>query len=257
MSTGQYAPPGSQPGAGGARDEIPGAAQQAQGTAQNVAGQAQEQAQNFVGQAQEQAQQVAGQAKNRVREQIDQRSSQAGEQINQQAADLRSVSSSLREQGKDGPAAAADRLAEYAEKVGGYLSGHDSDRLLEDVEDFGRRQPWASAAGGLALGFAASRFLKASSSRRYSSRYNGGGAPSRVPGAGSAGGYTSPGSPGGYTSPGSAGGYTSPGSGLGQSPYGADPYGSAATSPGARPSPSGNRAGSAAPVPPPPTGPGV
>src|SRR5947209_15082594 len=104
MSTGQYAPPGSQPGAGGARDDIPGAAQQAQGTAQNVAGQAQEQAQNFVGQAQEQAQQVAGQAKNRVREQIDQRSSQAGEQINQQAADLRSVSSSLREQGKDGPA---------------------------------------------------------------------------------------------------------------------------------------------------------
>ena len=36
---------------------------------------------------------------------------------------------------------------------------------------FGRRQPWAVIAGGLALGFAASRFLKASSSRRYESGY--------------------------------------------------------------------------------------
>jgi hypothetical protein len=35
------------------------------------------------------------------------------------------------------------------------------------VEDFARSKPWAVAAGGLALGFAASRFLKASSSRRY------------------------------------------------------------------------------------------
>jgi hypothetical protein len=40
------------------------------------------------------------------------------------------------------------------------------------VEDFGRRQPWAVIAGGLALGFAASRFLKASSSRRYESSSN-------------------------------------------------------------------------------------
>jgi hypothetical protein len=38
---------------------------------------------------------------------------------------------------------------------------------LADVEAFARRQRWLVAAGGLALGFAASRFLKASSSRRY------------------------------------------------------------------------------------------
>lgn len=39
--------------------------------------------------------------------------------------------------------------------------------MLRDVEDFGRRQPLAVAAVGLALGFAASRFLKASSRSRY------------------------------------------------------------------------------------------
>jgi len=35
------------------------------------------------------------------------------------------------------------------------------------VEDFGRRQPLAVVAIGLVAGFAASRFLKASSSSRY------------------------------------------------------------------------------------------
>jgi hypothetical protein len=46
----------------------------------------------------------------------------------------------------------------------------DADRILGDVEDFARSNPWAVAAGGLALGFAASRVLKASSSRRYEER---------------------------------------------------------------------------------------
>ncbi len=122
------------------------------------------------GQAQEKAQQAAGQVQDRLREQIDQRSSQAAKQISEQASDLRSVSESLREHGKDGPAKAADRLAEYAEKLGSYLHEKNADALLADVEDFGRRQPWAITAGGVALGFAASRFLKASSSQRYQGR---------------------------------------------------------------------------------------
>jgi hypothetical protein len=134
---------------------------------------AQEKGQEALGQAQEKGQQAAAQAKSKLREQVDQRSSQAAEQINQQASDLRSVSQSLRDQGKVGPANAADRLAGYAEKAGSYLHEKDSDALLTDVEDFGRRQPWAVGAGALALGFAASRFLKASSSRRYASRTGG------------------------------------------------------------------------------------
>jgi hypothetical protein len=134
---------------------------------------AQEKGQEALGQAQEKGQQAAAQAKSKLREQVDQRSSQAAEQVNQQASDLRSVSQSLRDQGKEGPAKAADRLAGYAEKAGSYLREKDSDALLADVEDFGRRQPWAVGAGALVLGFAASRFLKASSSRRYASRYDG------------------------------------------------------------------------------------
>jgi hypothetical protein len=121
-------------------------------------------------QAQEKAHQAADQVQDKLREQLDQRSSQAATQISEQASDLRSVGESLREQGKHGPAKAADQLAQYAEKVGGYLREKDSHALLADAEDFGRRQPWAIAAGGIALGFAASRFLKASSSQRYHGR---------------------------------------------------------------------------------------
>jgi hypothetical protein len=153
----------------GTRKEAP-EADQAQANAQDVAAQAQEKAQQVADQAQEKGQQAATHAKDKLREQLDQRSSQAAEQVNQQASDLRAVSNSLREQGKDGPASAAGRLAEYAEKAGGYLQEKDSDALLADAEDLARRQPWAVAAGALALGFAASRFLKASSSKRHSTR---------------------------------------------------------------------------------------
>lgn len=133
------------------------------------------------GQAQQTAQEGVNQAQDKLREQIDQRSAQAAEQINEQASDLRSVSEALRDQGKDGPARAAARLADYAERVGGYLSDKDSHALLADAEEFGRRRPWAAAAGGLALGMAASRFLKASSRQRYSSQGAGQLPPPRPP----------------------------------------------------------------------------
>jgi hypothetical protein len=105
--------------------------------------------------------------RSRVREQVDQRSTQAGGQVRSTAQALRSTSERLREDGQDGPARAAERAADQAEKVGGWLEQSDADRILRDVEDFGRRQPMAVAAIGLAVGFAASRFLKASSRTRY------------------------------------------------------------------------------------------
>ena len=85
------------------------------------------------------------------------------------AADIRTVREVLGQLGRENPAKIADEAARRTERAGNYLKESDADRLLGDLEDFGRRQPWAVVAGGLALGFAASRFLKASSSRRYRS----------------------------------------------------------------------------------------
>ena len=135
--------------------------------AEQAAGQAKDKAQEVAGQAQEKAQQAAGEAKSRVRDQVDQRSTQAGEQVTGTAGDLRAVADTLREQGKDQPAKLADQAAQRTERLGSYLTESNADRILGDVEDFARKQPWAVVAGGVALGFAASRFLKASSSERY------------------------------------------------------------------------------------------
>jgi hypothetical protein len=85
---------------------------------------------------------------------------------------VRKVAEQLRGQGKDTPARAAEQVADRAESFGSYLRDADGERLLRDAEDVARRQPWLIAAGGLALGFAASRFLKASSSRRYQTGYD-------------------------------------------------------------------------------------
>jgi hypothetical protein len=120
-------------------------------------------------QAKEKAQEGAQQAKRTVRDQVDQRSTEAGERVGSTAQDIRSVSEELRKQGKDQPAKIAEQAAQRAESLGDYLKRTDGDTILRDVEDFGRQRPWAVIAGGLALGFAASRFLKASSSRRYES----------------------------------------------------------------------------------------
>ncbi|MBX5469138.1 MAG: hypothetical protein IRZ21_04480 [Thermoleophilaceae bacterium] len=130
---------------------------------------AKDEARQAAGQAQEKVQEAAGQARGRLREQLDKRTSEAGERVTGMAGDARSVSEELRRQGKEAPAKLADQAAERAERLGSYLSESDADRMLGDVESFGRRQPMAVMLGGLAVGFAASRFLKASSSRRYRS----------------------------------------------------------------------------------------
>jgi ElaB/YqjD/DUF883 family membrane-anchored ribosome-binding protein len=129
--------------------------------------QAKDKAQEVAGQARERAEEAAGQAKGRLREQVDRRSTQAGEQVSSTAGDVRSIGAELRNQGKDKPAQLAEQAADRADRLGNYLQESDADRILRDVEDFGRSQPWAVMAGAFAVGFLASRLLKASSRQRY------------------------------------------------------------------------------------------
>jgi len=136
--------------------------------------QAQEKMHEAAEQAREKAQEGAERAREGLRGQVDGRSTQAGRQVSSQAEDIRTIAQQLREQGKDGPAKLAEQAAERIERVGGWLEESDADRILGEVEDFARRNPWAIALGALALGFAASRMLKASSSDRYEQRSAGG-----------------------------------------------------------------------------------
>ena len=119
--------------------------------------------------------------KERLKEQVDQRSTQAGQQVGTVADDVRTVAGELRNQGKDTPARYAEQAAERVQSVGQWLERSDGDRILRDVENFARKNPWAVAAGGLVAGLAASRFLKASSGERYRASLSNGSVPATVP----------------------------------------------------------------------------
>ncbi len=142
-----------------------GAAGRAREQAREVAGQAGDQARQVTDQARDKAQQAGEQAKGRLRQEVETRSSWAGMQLQSTSRDLGAFAQELRNQGNDMPAKVADEAAQRTEQVAAYLANADADRLLRDLEDFGRRQPLAVVGGGLALGFGASRFLKASGSR--------------------------------------------------------------------------------------------
>ena len=133
---------------------------------------AKEQVQEKAQEAQEKVKEGAQQAQVRMREQVDQRSQR------------RPASRSAPPRRRCGPRAGScatraraprrrppEKAAHHAERLGGYLSESSADRILSDLEDFGRRQPLAVIGLGVAVGFAASRFLKASSRERYQGRF--------------------------------------------------------------------------------------
>lgn len=158
-------PPSAEPGTG-ARQEggIGEQVQQGLEQAKEVAGQVGEQ-------LTEKTQELRGQAQQRIREQVDTRSTAAGDQMAATAAAARDASSKLREQGQDLPAQIVEQMARRTEQLGEYLRGASAEKLLGDIEDMGRRQPWAVIAGGIAAGFLGARFLKASSRDRYQQRF--------------------------------------------------------------------------------------
>ncbi|HEX2049664.1 MAG TPA: hypothetical protein VHJ34_03405 [Actinomycetota bacterium] len=144
-------------------------------TTSQATGAARDTAQRVASRAQEGMQGAAQEAQGRLRSQLDERSTQAGEQVASTADDLRSVAEELRSKDKDAAARVAEQVADRAEQLASYLRDADGDRMMRDVEAFARRQPWAVAAGGLVVGFALSRFLKASGEQRWQASYGGNG----------------------------------------------------------------------------------
>ena len=136
------------------------------GVAQSAAERATEQTREAGRQAGEAARQATDRARTKARQEFDNRTIQVGERLSATAQDVRTLGEELRKQGKEGAAGLADQVAQGAERVAEYMKSADPDRMLGDAEDFARQRPWAVVAGGLVLGFAASRFIKASGGER-------------------------------------------------------------------------------------------
>jgi hypothetical protein len=132
-----------------------------------------EQAKEKVGELAQQASQKVSetrvQGQQYIRKAVEDQSSQAGQKVHSIAQDVRSIGSELRNQGKETPARYADTFADQSERLASYLRTTDGERMLRDAEQFARRNPWAVIAGGIAAGFVAARFLKASSQKRTDS----------------------------------------------------------------------------------------
>jgi hypothetical protein len=118
-------------------------------------------------QASEKAREAGAAVQQRVSDEVDERSTTMGQQAGQVSQAVRDMSAQLSSQGNDLPARAADELASRVEQLARYLRESDGERIMNDLEEFGRRQPLIVAAVGLAAGVAAARLLKASGGRSH------------------------------------------------------------------------------------------
>jgi hypothetical protein len=135
---------------------------------EGLVGQASAQVQEAASTAQEKAVELKEQGKSKLADTLEQRTNEAGVQTRKLAQALRRSGEQLGDHG-DGQqiAGVAEGAADRMERLGDYLANARGDDLLRDFEDFARRRPWLVAGAGLIAGLAASRFLKASSERRF------------------------------------------------------------------------------------------
>jgi hypothetical protein len=107
-------------------------------------------------------------AKTRLEEEVDRRRTELGSGARRVADATRQTGQQLRDEGNDLPAMLIDRASTGLDRAAGYLEDTDAEQVWRDVRDAGRRMPWLFVAAGVALGFAASRMIKAAGDDAWS-----------------------------------------------------------------------------------------
>jgi vacuolar-type H+-ATPase subunit H len=116
-------------------------------------------------QAREKAQRLVSTAQERASEQVQAR---FGEQKQRAADSLSSVAQSLRsttqnlQTDQDGIGRYINEAADRVDNLAHYLHDRELNEIVDQVEDFARRQPVAFLGGAFALGILGARFLKSS-----------------------------------------------------------------------------------------------
>jgi uncharacterized protein YjbJ (UPF0337 family) len=119
-----------------------------------------------VGQVADQAQHAAGQVVDQARQQVSSRlvdqKDRAAEGLTGVAHALRQTSQQLREQDQQAVTGYIESAASQVERISNYLKQNDLGGLIDDVENFARRQPALFLGGTFVLGLLGARFLKSS-----------------------------------------------------------------------------------------------
>jgi hypothetical protein len=129
-----------------------------------VQGTAREQAEELKETVRESSTQLGSTARGWMQQEADQRTSAISSQARTIADAMHQTSSKLDAEGQPQAARMTGMVADRVQRAADYLDQTDGQRLMDDVQDMARRNPWAFAAAGLVVGFAASRFMKASRS---------------------------------------------------------------------------------------------
>jgi uncharacterized protein YjbJ (UPF0337 family) len=144
----------------------PAAAREGQNTTSDTTREVTGQIKETVGQVAEQAQQAAGQVANQARQQVSSRvagqKDRAADGLTSLAHALRQTSQQLREQDQQTITGYVEGAASQVERISNYLKQNDLGGLIDDVEQFARRQPALFLGGTFVLGLLGARFLKSS-----------------------------------------------------------------------------------------------
>lgn len=116
-------------------------------------------------QAKAKAQQLVGDAQHRASEQVqsrlDTQKHRAAESLSGVAQSLHATSQQLQGQ-QDGASRYVRQAADRVENLASHLQDRDVGEIIDEVEDFARRQPAVFLGGAFALGVLGARFLKSS-----------------------------------------------------------------------------------------------
>jgi hypothetical protein len=142
---------------------------QAKQTASDVASQVKQAASDTLSQAKQAMSESLGDTKRQMESTFDEQKSQAAGRLGSVANALRQTSEQLNAQNETTFAQYAQSAAEQIENWSELLQTKNLNDLVNEVQDFARRQPELFIAGSLAAGLLLGRFLKSSGSRTPSS----------------------------------------------------------------------------------------
>jgi len=135
----------------GANANLPASRQELRATAQQT-----------TQQVQQQAQQTANKMQQQIKSQANAQLATASHGLDTFAQTVRDFSQDLRNRKEDTIAQYTDKAADQIEHLSDYLQKDVTD-IIEDANNFARRQPAVVLLGAFVLGFLGSRFLKSSS----------------------------------------------------------------------------------------------
>lgn len=120
------------------------------------------QASGVAEQVRSQASRAIDRLRERANEQVETQKHGIAEVVNDFGVAVRQAAEALQERGESRSSECAAALADQIESAADHLASSDLSDLMREVRDFARRRPALVAGGLFAVGFLASRFLRAS-----------------------------------------------------------------------------------------------